>query len=108
MKNVKIGIIFGILAGIIDVIPMIFQGFSWDANLSAFTMWVIAGFFIATSKMNINNNIKGILTSFLVLIPAGILIGAQEPFSLLPISAMTLILGALLGYLIGRFKREKE
>ncbi|MBU1178647.1 hypothetical protein KJ903_05570 [Patescibacteria group bacterium] len=105
MKNIKIGLLFGALAGILDVIPMIFQGLSWDANLSAFSMWMIIGFFLATTSLKLNNIVKGILFSFLCLIPAGIIIAAQEPISLIPISIMTLILGSLLGYFIGRFKK---
>lgn len=34
--KIKIGVISGIIAGIIDVIPMIFQKLTWDANLSVF------------------------------------------------------------------------
>lgn len=103
MSKIKVGIIFGIIAGIIDVIPMIFQKLTWDANLSAFSLWVIAGFMISTSNLKINSVLKGILISFLVLLPAAILIGWKEPTSLIPIFIMTLILGGLLGYFINRF-----
>ncbi len=105
MSNIKIGLIFGALAGILDVIPMILQDLSWDANLSAFSMWVIAGFFIATSSVKLNNIAKGILISLLCLIPVGVIIAAQEPMSLIPISIAILILGGLLGYSVGRFKK---
>ncbi len=103
MNKIKIGLIFGLVAGILDVTPMIIQGLSWDANISAFTFWIIAGFMIATSNLKINNILKGILISFLLLIPVAVLIAWQEPISLIPMSIMTLILGSLLGYLIGRF-----
>ena len=45
MKKPKIlvGALFGAVAGIIDVIPMIMQSLTWDANLSAFALWVISG-----------------------------------------------------------------
>jgi len=103
ISKIKAGIIFGIIAGIIDVIPMIFQKLTWDANLSAFSLWVIAGFMISTSDLKINSVLKGILISFLILLPAAILIGWKEPLSLIPILIMTLILGGLLGYFINRF-----
>lgn len=106
MNKVKIGLILGVLAGVIDVIPMIIQGLTWDANLSAFSVWVIVGFFVATSNLKINNALKGILISFLALIPAAVLIAWQEPISLIPISVMTLILGGLLGHFVDRFSRE--
>ena len=102
MKTIIIGIILGIAAGIIDVIPMIIKKLTWDANISAFLMWVIVGFFIATIDLNMNPILKGILISFLVLGPCAVLIGWKEPKSLIPIFVMTLILGGLLGFLIPR------
>ena len=38
MKKQVTGIILGIIAGILDVIPMIIQDLTWDANLSAFAL----------------------------------------------------------------------
>jgi drug/metabolite transporter (DMT)-like permease len=100
MKPVIIGILLGIVAGIIDVIPMVIKKLSWDANISAFTMWIVVGFFIATIDLSMNPILKGIIIAFLVLLPAAILIGWKEPKSLIPILVMTLILGGLLGYAI--------
>lgn len=107
MKKQFIGISFGAAAGIIDVIPMIIQKLTWDANISAFTMWVVVGFFISIIDLKIAPVLKGIMVSFLTLLPAAILIGTQEPFSLIPISVMTLILGGLLGFAIEKFGTVK-
>ena len=97
--------VLGAVAGVLDVIPMIVQGLSWDANLSAFLLWVINGFFISTSTLKMNPALKGVLISFLVLAPAAVLIGWNQPLSLIPIAAMTLILGAALGYMIDKLKK---
>lgn len=107
VKKIKIGILLGIVAGIIDVIPMILQNLTWDANLSAFTMWIVVGFLIATIDLNINSIIKGLLIAFLVLLPSAILIGWQEPISLIPIIIMTTILGGLLGFSIEKIMKKK-
>jgi|SRR3989339_882720 len=103
MRKTTLGLIFGFLAGIIDLIPMIIRNLTWDANLSALSLWIIAGFLISTTNLKMNSMLKGIIISFLVLIPSAFIIGWKEPFSLLPISIMTLILGGLLGYLIDKF-----
>lgn len=102
MRKIKIGIILGIIAGIIDLIPMIIQKLTWDANISAFIMWIVVGFLIAIVDLNFNSIIKGILIAFLVLLPTAILIGWKEPISLIPISIMTTILGGLLGFTINK------
>ncbi len=102
MRKIRIGIILGVIAGIIDVIPMIIQKLTWDANLSAFSMWIAVGFLISTIDLKINSIFKGILIAFIVLIPTAILIGWKEPISLIPISIMTTILGGLLGFTINK------
>jgi len=107
LKKIKYGIGFGIIAGIIDVIPMILQQLTWDANLSAFSMWVVIGFILSVTELKLNGVVKGIVLSFLILLPTAILIGWQEPISLFPISVMTLILGGLLGYFIDKFAMQK-
>ena len=107
MKKIRIGILFGVIAGIIDVILMIIQKITWDANISAFTMWIVVGFLISTIDVKINSIIKGILIAFLVLLPSAILIGWSEAFNLIPIAIMTTILGGILGFSIHRFTGMK-
>lgn len=107
MKKIHLGILSGIIAGIIDIILMLIQKLSWDANLSAFSMWIISGFLISTTILKINSALKGILISFLILIPNLFIIGLKEPFSLLPVITMTLILGSMLGYLIDKYGDKK-
>jgi hypothetical protein len=103
MRKQIIGIIFGSIAGIIDVIPMIIQKLTWDANISAFVMWIIVGFLITSVDLKIKPVLKGILIAFLVLLPSAILIGWKEPVSLIPIMIMTLILSSLLGFFINKY-----
>ena len=104
MKKISKGIGLGAVAGVIDVIPMIFQKLTWDANISAFIMWVVVGFFLSISSIKIAGFLKGILFSFLILLPTAVIIGWKEPFSLVPIGIMTLILGALLGITTEKIK----
>lgn len=100
MKKYLVGVGFGAIAGIIDVIPMIIMKLTWDANISAFIMWVIVGFLISSSRLNIRGFLKGMLIAFLVLTPSAILIGWSDPDSLLPILIMTLVLSSILGLVI--------
>ncbi len=110
MKNRRlyIGMFVGSIVGIIDLIPMIIQGLTWDANASAFCMWVVVGVFISSINWKINNILKGIIVSLLVFLPCGIIIGSREVFALIPIILMTLILGGLSGYLISKILKYKE
>jgi hypothetical protein len=108
MKKIKIGIVLGIIAGLIDIIPMIIQNLTWDANISALTMWIVVGFLISAVDLKINSIAKGILIAFLVLLPSAILIGWKEPISLIPITVMTTILGGLLGFSIPKLSNKQK
>jgi hypothetical protein len=106
MKNkLLIGVALGAVAGLIDMIPMLLQNLTWDANLSAFSLWVVSGFMLASSGLKLSPVLKGIVISFLCLVPSALLIGWKEPFSLIPIGVMTLILGALLGFAYNKLAR---
>ena len=103
MEKTRLGVLLGLFAGVLDVIPMVIQNLTWDANLSAFSLWIVSGFLIARTDIKVSGSTKGIMISFLVLLPSAILIGWKEPLSLAPILVMTLILGAGLGYLIDKY-----
>lgn len=99
-KRIIIGLIFGVIAGIIDVVPMIIQNLSWDANISAFSLWVVCGLLIAVTYIKIHPVLKGMLLAFSILLPCAIIIGWKEPLSLIPIIIITAFLGSVLGYAI--------
>lgn len=104
MKRIVYGILCGAIAGIIDVIPMVLQKLPWNADISAFIMWVVVGFFLSTSSLKIRGPVKGIVVAFLVLAPNTFIIAAQEPGILIPISIMTLLLGSILGWVMEKIK----
>jgi hypothetical protein len=105
-KKNLIGLLIGLIAGIIDVIPMILQGLTWDANLSAFSMWIIIGYFMSVTTLKIKGVLKGLLISFLILIPSLFIIGWKEPKSLIPIFIMTIILGGLSGLVYQKIVKD--
>lgn len=104
MKKIYLGLLFGAIAGVIDIIPMIIQKLPLSANLSAFVMWVVVGFFVATSKLKLPPILKGIAIAFLVFASVGVLIGFEEAKILVPIFIMLVILGGGLGYALGKYE----
>lgn len=103
-----LGVVVGAIAGVIDVIPMMLQKLTWDANLSAFSMWVVVGFFIASTELKLHPILKGLVISYLVLLPSAFIIAWEEPITLLPILIMTTMLGGILGLSIEKLsKRDK-
>lgn len=105
-KKILIGILLGISTGVIDVVPMIIQKLPVQADLSAFSMWVIIGFILSVVEIKINSLLKGLLISYLILLPNLFIIGWENPVSLIPIFIMTTILGSVLGFLIEKLSRQ--
>jgi hypothetical protein len=105
-NNIVLGVLLGIVAGVIDVIPMALQGLTWDANLSAFFLWVVSGIMLSTSTLNLQPIFKGIVVAFLCLLPSLFIIGWGDPSSLISIGIMTLILGAFLGYTYSKLAKK--
>ena len=105
MDRIQLGVLLGAIAGIIDVVPMLLQNLTWDAALSAFSFWVVAGLFIAVSEIKIRGALKGVTVSLVMFVPLAFIIGWKEPISLMPILVMTLLLGSLLGIFIDKYSK---
>lgn len=102
------GIVLGIIAGIIDVIPMFIQDLPLNACLSAFTMWVIIGFFISVIDIKIYSIFKGIVISYLSILPLCFIIGWEDAKVLIPIIIMTTFLGGLLGFVFHKIFKQQS
>ena len=107
-KRILTGLLLGLIAGGIDLIPMFLQKLSWDANLSALSLWLVSGVLISSVEWRISPVLKGMAISLMVLLPSAILIGGEEPLSLVPIGVMTVILGGTLGYFIERLNKPQR
>ncbi|MBZ9607919.1 hypothetical protein G9F73_008880 [Clostridium estertheticum] len=101
-NKVYLGIILGVIVGVINVLPMILQKVSYDANISTFLTWIIVGFFISTTNLKIQGILKGIIISILIFIPSTVFVIESNLTGAIWIIVMTLIFGSLLGYLIDK------
>lgn len=95
-------LITGVIIGIVDVIPMLLMNLTWDANISAFTMWVVISYLLYCNNQKYNQLIKSIVIAFLVLTPNAILIGWNNPINLVPVIIMTLLLSLLMRFITGK------
>ena len=93
MNHILIALAIGIIAGIIDVIPMIIQKMDKYANLSAFTHWVVLGLIIPFVSWGIAPWIKGLIIGEISAIPILFLVATNDRKAILPITIMSAILG---------------
>ena len=97
MKEILIALIIGIIAGVIDVIPMIIQKMDKYANLSAFSHWVVLGLIIPFVSWNIAPWLKGLIIAEISAIPVLFMVASNDKKAILPITVMSAILGIAVG-----------
>ena len=93
MNNILIALTIGIIAGIIDVIPMILKKLDKISNLSAFAHWVILGLIIPFVNWNIEPWLKGLILGELSAIPIMIMVYPKDKKALIPMIIFSAILG---------------
>jgi len=105
MNEILIAFLIGIIAGTIDVIPMIIQKMDKYANLSAFTHWIVLGLIIPFVSWNIAPWLKGLIIAEISAIPILLIVVPNDKKAIIPISIMSVILGIGVGlagaYFIG-------
>jgi len=103
MNTILIALLIGIVAGIIDIIPMIVQKLDKYANASAFTHWVILGLIIPFVDWNIQPWLTGMIIGVISAIPVILMTFKYDKKSMVPILAMSIILGIGIGWAGGYF-----
>lgn len=97
MNNFLIAISIGIIAGLIDIIPMIIQKLDKHDIASAFVHYFALGLIIPFVNWGIPPWIKGMTIAFLSAIPIVILVYPKDKKAILPILLFSLLLGAGIG-----------
>jgi hypothetical protein len=103
MKRYYFALIIGVIAGIIDVTPMIIQNLSFSACLSAFVHWVVLGLIIPFVDWPMKPWLKGLIIAELSAIPILIIVIPQQPASIIPITVFSALLGMGVGSAGARF-----
>lgn len=103
MTKLLIYIVIGVVAGIVDIIPMIIKKMDRFSIISAFVHWVVLGVLIPYVQLPWAGWFKGILIAELSALPIMILVMKDEPESIIPIVTMSAILGAGVGFATARF-----
>jgi len=88
-----IALIIGIVAGLIDVTPMIIQKLDKRANWSAFIHWVVLGLIIPFVHWDIQPWLKGLIIGELTTLPVIIIVFPKERKALVPMILFSAILG---------------
>jgi hypothetical protein len=103
VPSLLIAVALGVVVGCIDISPMLLRKAPPAQIATAFSHWCVLGVLLYYADMPLPGWGKGIAVSLLTSIPLLIGLGATHPSSLLPVLAMTVVLGAALGYSVAKF-----
>ena len=98
MDKIIIALFIGVIAGIIDIIPMIIQKMNKWAVVSAFSHWVFLGLIIPFVSWSITSWLKGMIIGLAAAVPVLLMVAPQEKKAIIPISIMSALLGAGIGF----------
>jgi hypothetical protein len=101
MRTLIVGLCVGIVAGILDIAPMLARKMPPRPILSAFLQWLALGLVIAHLRSPLPSWANGIAAGFLLSLPVAVLIAETEPGSVPIVVATSIVLGALCGIAVG-------
>lgn len=98
MKIFFITVLIGVIAGILDILPMIKMKMDKYSITSAFVFYLVAAFIIAnTNLVGVVWWLKGSIITLAMATPVIIIVAKEDKKSIVPISAMAVVLGTLIG-----------
>jgi hypothetical protein len=103
MNDFLIAIIIGLVAGLIDVTPMIIMKLEKVANISAFVHYFVLGLIIPFVSWEMTAWLKGVIISFISAIPVMIIVYPKDKKAIIPMIVFSLILGAWIGIAGAKF-----
>ncbi len=98
MNDLLTALIIGVVAGLLDALPMVFQKMDRMAVLSAFFHWVVLGVVIPFVDWAMAPWLKGLVLAELFAVPVVLMVVRDEPKAVLPITVMSALLGAAVGW----------
>ncbi len=103
MNDFVIAAIIGLIAGLIDVIPMLIRKLDKRDSISAFIHYFALGLIIPFVNWEMAPWIKGIIIALLTSIPIMIIVHPKDKKAIIPMMLFSLILGAGIGIAGAKF-----
>lgn len=98
LENISIALLIGIIAGLIDTLPMIKMQVPRFSIWYVFAQWVFIGLLIPFVNWPLAGWLKGLIIGVLGMIPAAIIAYHRNKKRVPTILLFAAILGAVIGY----------
>jgi hypothetical protein len=103
MKSYLISLLIGLVAAVIDTVPMIIRKMDKYFIVSAFLVWVVLGLFIPKLNFVPIAFLNGIIAAILFVLPMAFLIYKLDPAGLPMVIGITVVLGCAVGFFSNLF-----
>ena len=103
MNEILIAAAIGLVAAIIDVIPMIIQKLDKISCMSASIHYFVLGLIIPFVNWDLAPWLKGMIISLLVSLPVMIIVYSKDKKAIIPMTLFALMLGAGIGIAGAKF-----
>ena len=103
MNNILVATIIGLVAAIIDVIPMIIQKLDKTSCISAFIHYFILGLIIPFVNWELAPWLKGLVISLMMALPVMVIVYSKDKKAIIPMTIFALILGGGIGIAGAKF-----
>jgi phosphate starvation-inducible membrane PsiE len=97
MKTFVFALLSGIVAGGIDILPMVLKKMDRFSILSAFVHWVVLGIIIPYVNWNMHPSIRGLIIAVITAIPIMLIVAKEDAHAVIPMLVSSIVLGVLLG-----------
>jgi hypothetical protein len=105
MSKLIVAFLIGAGAGVVDTIPMILRKAPWHEVAVPFVHWLMLGVLIAYVQMPLNPLVKGALIAVMTTVPTLIAYSQTKPGTVVPILAISIVLGAIVGWMTNTFAK---
>ena len=106
MKKLLIVLFIGLIAGVLDLIPLFLVNAPLFNMLSVLAFWLVAAYIIAKTTILRNSILNGLVISILLMLPMALAVSATNPKDFIPMMFMSLLLGPFVGFAIGKFANK--
>ena len=103
MKSYLVSLVIGLVAAVIDVVPMIARKMDKFFIISAFFTWIVLGVFIPKINFTPISFLNGAIVAILFVLPMSVLIYKLDPKGLPAIAITTIVLGCAVGFFSKKF-----
>lgn len=106
IKRLTIAVLIGLIAGLIDLVPLVLVEAPLINMMSILLFWLITSYFVSNVTIIKNSLLNGLVLSTLNMLLMVVVIYTINPKDFLPLLSMAITLGPLVGFLNGRFKQS--